>query len=72
MAKAQNKLMKDVLTASLGELRTQEVSMRKALFDLQFARSTKGLDDKAGVEKQKRAIARNLMRQAQLVKQGTK
>jgi ribosomal protein L29 len=72
MPSKPNKKMAELAGKSLTDLRASEKGMRKELFDLQFQRSTKGLEDKASVEKSKRAIARNLTRQSQLAAAGNK
>jgi ribosomal protein L29 len=60
-----NKAMTEVAGKSLAALRTDEQALRKELFDLQFQRSTKGLEDKSLLTKTKKRIARNLTAQRQ-------
>jgi ribosomal protein L29 len=60
-----NKAMKELAGKSLAALRTEEQALRKELFDLQFQRSTKGLEDKSLLTKTKKRIARNLTVQRQ-------
>jgi ribosomal protein L29 len=72
MPSKPNKKMAELTGKSLTDLRATEKGMRKDLFDMQFQRSTKGLEDKASVGKAKRAIARNLTRQSQLAAAGNK